>query len=401
MLNKRVAPEYLADTGATPITKREGPLSTLTLVIKPVSDACNLACDYCYNAESDVNRDPVQKTMSEEILETLTREFLAVDQQRTRFIWHGGEPLLAGLNFYRSAIQLQTRINRDLNAPRTIVNSIQTNGTLIDKEWISFGLEHGLKFGVSLDGPEWVHNKFRHHSNGSGSFSDAMRGAMLLQERGAELGIGAVVSSASLENPKEVFTFLLAHFSRFNLSPCITTARTSPEEEEFTITNKEYVQFFKAVFELWWEMDDPSIRVRPFHYYVQAALEKTPKLCEMSGKCANYLAIDADGKVYPCGRFTGVPELCFGSILESSFEEIQESKSYRRYARAAAKPSKDCLNCEWFFACHNGCTFRRYQGNGTFTERDPFCGATREILPFVAEKVNKTKEFIKTREQNA
>lgn len=369
---------------------------SLTFVVKPVGDRCNLRCRYCYNNESCRNDKSTIKIMSDEVLVAMTEGFLAIPQERPCFIWHGGEPLLAGTEFFRRALELQKRI---LLRSRIVVNKVQSNGTLIDEEWALLAKKESLRFGVSLDGPETVHDSFRKYPNGRGSFGDAFRGVTTLQQAGARFGLGAVVSQANLCDPRGLFDFFATRFRRFGFSPYTKTAVEACADGEFAITPWEWAEFFKTAFNLWWERDDSRINVREFRDVVLAILGKMPKICSMSGGCYKFLCVDADGSVYPCGRLAGIKELRFGSTLEQPLSSILESERTKDYYRTVLAVPESCKKCPWFYACHNGCAARRYQGYGKFLESDPFCEATQAIFTFVAEKVGVTKEYLDQKQQ--
>jgi len=219
---------------------------------------------------------------------------------------------------------------------------------------------------------------------------DVMRGADFLKKYGNSLGAGAVVTKKTLEDPIRVFEFMRENFKVFDFSPCFTAVDADGKWTQ-EITPQDFAGFVKTVFDHWFELDDPSIRIRSFRHYVEAALGHTPKICSMANGCHKYLSVDGQGNVYPCGRLHGIPALCFGSIKDQTFEQIQQRRDYLDYQMQAHGLHEDCITCKWKFACNNGCTASRYTETGEILPKTPFCEATKEILEHVTYKVKQVQ----------
>lgn len=362
-------------------------MSRLTLIVTPRGNVCPLTCDYCYNADPYLKRSECDEKMTEELLEILLKRFFSYSQSRYEIIWHGGEPLLAGVSFYKRVVQLQQEISKRLGISSPVANHIQTNGILLSKDWVDFFKEHDFKVGLSIDGPAGIHNAHRKYPSGRGSHADAMRGALLLKEAGISIGVGAVVTKESLDDPIGLFEYMRQHFSVFDFSPCFTAIT---EEGVWTqeITPLEYAKFVTTVFDHWFEMDNPKIRIRTFRHYIEAALGYTPRTCSMAAGCHKFMSVGGEGNVYPCGRLHGVPQLQFGTILNQEFTEIQSRRDYQTYMELAHSQSNDCLNCKWQYACHNGCTASRYTEGGEILPKTPFCEATQVMLTHISQRVS-------------
>lgn len=364
-------------------------MKNLTLVVTPKGIRCPLGCDYCYNADPLLPRSTSSPSMSLDTLDTLLRSFMQYPQGKYEIIWHGGEPTLAGIAFYEHVLQTQRQLVTELSLSAPVENHIQTSGVLITEEWAKFFRANKFKVGISIDGPQDIHNTHRKYPNGRGSFEDAMRGALILKKAGVSLGVGAVVTKKMLDEPIRVFDFMRKRFRIFDFSPCFTAISTGGIWTQ-EVTPADYARFVKTVFDYWFELDDPAIRIRSFRHYVAAALGHTPKICSMANGCHKYLSVDSIGKVYPCGRLHGIPTLCFGSIQDQTFEQILQRPDYLAYQVQAHSLADDCNTCEWKFACNNGCTAARYTETGVILTKTPFCEATKEILEHVSHKVAQT-----------
>lgn len=366
-------------------------MARLTLIVTPRGIDCPLVCDYCYNSDPFLQQRLGSGRMDNTLSEVVLRKFLSFEQRRYEIIWHGGEPLLAGISFYKKVVEQQETIANELEIKAPIVNHLQTSGVLINQAWVDFFKREGFKVGVSIDGPPTTHDAHRFYPNGRGSQSDALRGAKLLKENGVSVGVGAVITKKSMKDPIGLFEYMRENFSVFDFSPCFT-AITSEGKWVQEIAPMEYAQFVKIVFDHWFEVDDPKIRIRTFRHYVQAVLGHTPRTCSMDSGCHKFMSVDGDGNVYPCGRLHGLPELQFGSIKTQGFVDVQSRVDYLSYIEQANSQSDDCLICKWQYVCNNGCTAARYTETGEILAKTPFCEATKEILEHVSSRVNTVKE---------
>jgi len=360
----------------------------LTLIVTPVGSRCPLSCDYCYNKDSHLRRVIPTETMSENVLEEMLRKFMSFSQRNYEIIWHGGEPTLAGIEFFETVVRIQDRLRGELSTKGKIINNIQTNGVLINDNWAKFLKEKNFRVGISIDGTEYVHDRHRRYPTGSGSHADVMAGLRLLKAHGNKVGAGAVVTRSTLEDPIGVFKFLNANFTAFDFSPCYsTTASDGSVTQE--ITPKQYADFVKLTFDYWFKLDNPKIYIKSFRNYIAATLGHRPNSCSMNNGCHRFLSVDNNGEVYPCGRLNGVQKLKFGSIKETTFEEILRQDKYRQYQEIAHSLSRECTSCKWVRACNNGCPASRYKEDGDFLAKSPFCESTIEILEHVSHVVKR------------
>lgn len=365
-------------------------MANLTLIVTPKGIKCPLRCDYCYNTDMLLSRRINSPTMSVSTLKRLLDNFMHYAQSKYEIIWHGGEPTLAGIEFYTQVIQIQQQLVKELDLHTNVENHIQTNGVLITQAWSKFLKAHKFKVGISIDGPQDVHDAHRKYYSGEGSFEHTLRGATMLQNAGVNFGVGAVVTRKTLENPLRVFDFMRKHFKIFDFSPCFTTTGVDGTWVQ-EVTPIDYAQFVKTVFDYWFDLDDPSIKIRSFRHYVEAALGHTPEICSMANGCHKYLSVDSEGNVYPCGRLHGIPNLCFGSIHNQTFEQIQKRQDYLTYQAQAHTLAEECNTCRWRYTCNNGCTAARYTETGNMLQKTPFCVAIKEILEHVCDRVTRVR----------
>jgi len=291
-------------------------MQDLKVIVKVVS-GCNLRCTYCY-AGNYHSRLPY--VMSREVLERLVRESLSIAPGRVEFCWHGGEPLLAGQEFFSEAISFQ---NQYKSPEHKIVNSLQTNGTLADEAWIEFLEENDFGTGVSIDGPAAMHNQQRPFISGAGSHEQTLQAIRLWQERNHSIPILCVVSSTTAKHPIELFEFFVgAGIRSMDFLPCSKINHSTGQLFDGGVSPQEYADFMVEVFDQWWQLDDPTIRIRYFENVLQGLLGGQPTLCKFAATCAQFLTVDTDGTVYPCDDFVGEDQFAFGNILETDLKII-------------------------------------------------------------------------------
>ncbi len=342
-------------------------------IIKIVSNACNMRCLYCYYHLEDQGEI---KVMSEKVLTELIAKTLAFsDLDPVQFIWHGGEPMLAGMDLYKRILSIE----EGLQDGKKIENHIQTNATLISKEWAEFFAQNKFEVGISLDGPEEVQNSCRVFSNGQGSFRTVMIGLERLHDVNIYPSAIALVTRASLGQERKIFDFFAnAGIKRFLLKPCYELSPTG-EPTKFSVSPREFSQFMIGILEVWLERDDPSISIRNLAQMMVGIVGGKPSLCEFSGKCWLCPKVEFDGIVGPCDSLSH-QSYKFGNIADNTWEEIFQSKVFFQLLSGLQKSRSLCSGCEWLKNCHNHCPKYSYSEKNGAWVRNIFCDAKKEIF---------------------
>lgn len=329
-------------------------------IIKTVGVACNLKCRYCWFNPLDQSK---VELMPLDLLEKLVRDYAEADDSGSyQFIWHGGEPLMAGRSFFDAALRFQRHYMA--NAP--IKNVIQTNGTMLNDDWSAFFIENRFGVGISLDGPKWMHDANRVTPRGDGSHDRVMCNLVRARERGLRLSVIATINKVNVGSPEEIFRFFIDHGIRsfgFNM---VYERDSDGQPLPFSVSNEEYAQFQTKIFDLWLAEDNSRIRIRHIDSIVKGMLGLPVKSCIYAGSCQRFLNIGSDGDVYPCERLTTAPKL--GSLYQSSLGEIVRSEPYRKHAHMTEHLAKDCQSCRFLNVCRNGCTHHRVHGKLYFCE---------------------------------
>ena len=357
---------------------------SLTLIIKVVS-TCNLACRYC-DADIYSNRRMSLDTVSQIIKKALDYA------DHVEFIWHGGEPLLMGIQFYEKVVELQKRYKRE---GQTIENTLQTNGTLISQEWVDFFKANDFHIGVSLDGPPEVHNANRIFKSGQGSFEQVMRGIRLLRENGVKFGVLAVITKETVKLGAKRFLDFFIENGIFNIGilpqrPALNIGRTD------ALPREEFEKFAIELFDYWYSLDDPRIEIREFDAILDRIFGAESKLCIFGGDCrGKIVAITPNGDVYPCDEFMFDYRYKLGNIREQTFEEMLKPTNPKLIRiRLEDLKTKKSIKCKYSKICNYGCPKDRYVLSKVYNEEGTcgWCNVIDHIYKRVMKDLGKIKE---------
>lgn len=323
----------------------------LTVMIKPASSLCNMACRYCFYRDVAAHRQQYSYgMMTLEVLEQLVRRALTYADGQASFSFQGGEPMLAGLNFYRQLMIFEKRYNtRNL----TISNSIQTNGTLIDDEWAAFFAENNFLVGVSVDGSQAVHDANRIFANGGVTYEKVQEGIGCLVKACAEYNVLCVVTSEAAEQGIEIFHALKKH-KYLQFIPCIEGF-----DEELSVHApgaKAYGRFLKGVFDCYersWRQGK-YVSVRTFDNYIGMIRGQRPEHCGMTGRCGIYYLAEANGNIYPCDFYV-LDQWKLGNISSDSFVRLASRERKLGFVESSLPTAAQCKECKWHFICRGGC----------------------------------------------
>ena len=348
----------------------------LYVMAKPAGPSCNLACDYCYYLEKKnlYKRDAGAGVleMSDDILEMYIKQYIeSQTMAQVLFTWHGGEALMRSLSFFRKVVRLQKKYAHG----RLIDNSIQTNGTLLNDDWCHFFKENNWLVGVSIDGPERFHDKYRHNMKGKPSFAKVMKGIEMLQRYGVEWNALAVVNDFNGDYPLEFYRFFKDIECRYiQFTPIIE--RIMPHTDgrhlacpadggnlplaPFSVKPKQWGDFLCAVFDEWVFNDVGRYYIQLFDSTLANWVGEQPGVCTMGRTCGHAGIMEYNGDVYTCDHFV-FPEYKLGNIREKTLIEMMYSEREMQFgdSKLTSLPGK-CRDCLYLFACNGECPKNRF-----------------------------------------
>ena len=345
----------------------------LYVMLKPTGAHCNLACKYCYYLEKNKLYPTAQRhLMSDEMLEQFTREYIeAQTMNQVLFTWHGGEPLLRSIDFYRKALSLQQKYT----GGRRIDNVIQTNGTLLTDEWCEFFAQNHWLVGISIDGPQPDHDHYRLTAAGKPSWKKVMQGIKLLKKHGVEWNAMAVVNAYNANHPLEFYRFFKENGCQFlQFTPIVerltrhedgrTLASLADKDEislsEASVAPEQWGYFLCAIFDEWVRKDVGKIFVEIFDCTLANWMGISPGICAYSKECGHAGVMEHNGDVYSCDHFV-FPEYKLGNIRDHSLIDMLYGEQQQEFSRLKhSSLPRQCKECDMEFACHGECPKNRF-----------------------------------------
>jgi len=350
------------------------------IVVKPIGPACNLDCEYCFYLEKDALYGAGKVfRMPDTVLSSFIRKY--VEAQPTpvvEFVWQGGEPTLPGIDFFRRVVELQ----RPYAGQKTITNSLQTNGTLLDDAWCRFLKQHNFMVGLSLDGPREIHDRYRRDRAGNGTFDAVMHGLRLLQKHGVEYNVMASVARETARQPLEVYRFFKSvgvEFIQFvpiierlpddsarelglrlAAPAALDRQERNREVTPWTVAPEEYGDFLIAIYEEWVRTDVGTVFVMNFEWVLNAWIGNPSPVCVHARRCGRSLVLEHNGDLFACDHYV-YPEYRLGNIMSDDLAGMVDRSVRSGFgtAKETALPTW-CGTCEVLPACRGGCPKHRF-----------------------------------------
>jgi uncharacterized protein len=328
---------------------------------KPVGARCNLSCLYCYYLDKEhINADSAAGCMNDEVLELYIRQHIEASTGKEIFFsWHGGEPTLAGLDFFRKAVTIQEAY---MPAGRTIRNGIQTNATLITDEWAKFFLDENFYIGISLDGPEFFHNFSRTHGGGNGTFEEVVRGLEILKRYNVPHEFLCVVSNSNVSAPLELYRFFKDLGSSYiTFLPMVEEAgKSSGKATPLSVRPVDFGKFLVAIFDEWIEEDIGKVKVQIFEEALRTAFRQEHTLCIFKPVCGGVPVVEMNGDLYSCDHYVD-PENRIGNIQATPISVMLDHPRQKSFgADKWYTLPHYCLDCEVLDMCNGECPKNRF-----------------------------------------
>lgn len=369
--------------------------SSITAIVKPTHE-CNLACKYCY-----IDAAAEQGRMDAQTLEKMIMQLARLPgKERVHIIWHGGEPLLMGTEFYEEAVRMQKFYGKD----RRFENGMQSNATLINDGVLEFCEKCGFDIGSSLDGPEEIHNLTRIYPGGNGSFKDVWKGLQKIKQRNAELikkangkrsnhlGGGAIVILNRLNIGKisEIYDFFKSQNMSPKINPLIKSGRAAENYGDLGIGPAEYGKALVRIFDRWFYETERGIDVDPLSTILGNLMTGKPVSCNFGESCRkSFISVGPNGDVYPCGRFDGVKDYWLGNLNRTELTALIDSPKHQTMMERNAPKSKACGSCSYAKICNGGCMHNAYMQKGDINDTDYYCTSYRILFKHLDRALRK------------
>lgn len=366
----------------------------VNVLIKPASSACNMRCSYCFYRDVSCNREEeFQGMLSPQTMEAVVSGAMEYAEGSCSFLFQGGEPTLAGLDFYRQVVSL---VERYAKPGVAISYAIQTNGYRLDEAWCSFFKEHQFLVGVSLDGPADLHNLNRPDAAGKNTFNQVMRSIALLRRFGVEYSILCVLTGRCARSIDRVYRFFRKQgFDHLQFIPCLEPLGQERGKESYHLSVEEYGDFLIRLFDLWLEdlRRGEYVSVRHLDNWLRILLGGEPESCGMRGACAIQFVVEGDGGVYPCDFYV-LDELRLGTVGVDSFAQMAQSPAAQRFLQCSRPLPQACVRCPWYSLCRNGCRRDRLPLPGEEAGQNYFCPALRRFFSQRGEQLRQAAAYL-------
>ena len=359
-----------------------------SILIKPAGPDCNMACRYCFYLEKEaLFPDQAVHRMNDQVLKETVRQMMEQGGQNVSFGWQGGEPTLMGLEFFEKVVKFQQCYGY---SGQTVGNGLQTNGLLIDNEWCRFLSKYNFLVGLSLDGPEHVHDRYRIARGGQRTWQRVTDARDRMLDAGVEVNALIVVNDYSVKFPEEMYTYHKEHgLQHMQFIPCVETDPLDPAHAApFSVSAEPLGTFLCQLFDLWmndFKNDESTTFIRWFDSLFFTYVGLDPPECTLLPSCGVYVVVEHNGNVYSCDFFVE-PQWKLGNVLEGNLIDMLNSEPQNHFGQLKAAYPQECLSCKWLRHCYSGCTKDRI--------RDPrdqgsnhFCKAFKMFFDHANEKL--------------
>ena len=381
----RLAPWEIDKYSAPLLMAEQGP-RRFHCMIKPVGSACNLDCAYCfYLSKETLPNGPGVGRMSEETLEQFIRQYIAgATGEEVVFSWQGGEPTLLGLEFFHKVVELEQKYKKP---GQRIENDLQTNGTLLNDEWGAFLKQQGFLVGLSIDGPQALHDVYRISNDGKPTFAKVFAAAQMLHRHGVPFNTLTVVNRVNAKRPLDVYRFLKNEVRprEMQFIPCVepkvfrnvapqkwdpatlplyNSSAAHPGNADSVVTAwsidpDDWGYFLCKIWDDWYRRDLGKVFVNLFETAVAQWMGKESQLCIYHEFCGKGVALEHDGSLYSCDHYV-YPEYKLGNILQTSSSRLVFSEEQKQFGFAKFNTLPQlCRECKYLFACNGECPKNR------------------------------------------
>ncbi|MFT4073061.1 MAG: anaerobic sulfatase-maturation protein [Dysgonamonadaceae bacterium] len=328
----------------------------LYVMLKPIGAVCNLRCNYCYYLEKkNLYPDSKNFVMSELVLEEFIEQYM--NSQTTRqilFTWHGGETLMRPISFFQKAMDLQRKYAHG----RRIDNCLQTNGTLLTDQWCQFFKDNNFLIGISVDGPQHCHDRYRKTKDNRPSFYHVMKGIALLKKYDIEFNIMGVVNDYNVDYPLEFYNFFKEIDCRYiQFAPIVE--RIEGAYAPWNVPAAKWGDFLIAIFDEWVKKDVGSYFIQYFDSTLANWVGQQPGVCTLAKTCGHAGVMEFNGDVYSCDHFV-YPEYKLGNIRSQTLTQMMYSPQQIKFGNDKYdKLPRQCKECQFLFACYGECPKNR------------------------------------------
>ncbi len=350
-----------------------------TLLIKPSGSDCNINCKYCFYKDRPAEFGRGKQRMSIETLEALVRGYVQLGFSRAGFAWQGGEPTLMGVDFFQRAVELQKKYG---TPGQEISNTFQTNGIALGDRWCRFFHQNKFLLGISIDGPEKFHDRYRTDHSGAGTFAKVMRGIESCKKHRVEFNTLILLNDGNVGHPDELFDFAVKNeLTYLQFIPCIERDPATGQPADFSITPGQYGDFLCRLFDLWCDYGPEKLNIREFDSLTTFFVLGHHTVCTYSENCAGFVVVEHNGDAFCCEFFVE-PKWRLGNVSETPLEELAAGSTKLAFAEQKTNLSDECTACPFLKVCRGGCVKDRTRLGGRPSSQNYFCESYKQFFDY-------------------
>lgn len=352
-------------------------------VIAKSSDICNYQCSYCYvEHNSKISIMPIE-TATIAIKKIV--DYIG-NTRRINFIWHGGEPLMAGSDYFVQVVKFSKQFCNNIE------HCIQSNGSLLTDSFLNFCADNKVAVSLSFDGPAAIHDMNRKTSRGKGTHYETMKALEKIKRAGLTSGCVCVLHKQNIDHVEELYNFFKLYKINFRINPVVRSGRAVSNYNALAITPDEYGRAMMKLFDLWFN-DDGTIQVEPLHTIVGNFVSPNIWGCDYHGNCLkSIISINPDGSIYPCGRFAGLENFRLGNITEDDLAIIFQSDLFNNLSNRNISTVEHCRKCVFREICNTGCMITAYMARGNIYDSDYYCKGRKMLFAHIAKNLKQHLE---------
>ena len=362
-------------------------MPAISVLIKPASGQCNMACEYCFYCDEAAQRDQASYgMMTEETLRNVIRKTMLAAQGQITYAFQGGEPSVRGLDFFRKAVEYQKQYNHH---GIRVNNAFQTNGFALDEAWCRFFAENHFLVGLSVDGTRQIHDRYRHDKAGGPTFDRVLKAAALMDRFRVDYNILTVVTAQTAENIGTIYReYRKNGWNYQQYIACLDPLEKARGEAVYSLKPMAYGKFLTALFEAWyldWEKGRQPY-IRQFENYIGILLGVRPEACDQRGFCGVQCVVEADGSVFPCDFYV-LDEYKLGNFNTDKFADILGDPKVKEFVERSLRIDPACRECPHYDLCRGGCQRHREEAEGSAFYKNYFCEGFRYFFDHCREKM--------------
>jgi uncharacterized protein len=311
-----------------------------------------------------------------------------VDRKRKiNFIWHGGEPLLVGSDFF---IQI-SEFSKEFGTEK-IEHCIQTNGAFLKADFLKFCYDNNIAISLSFDGPETIHDTNRRDKSGKGTHYKTMEAIQKIKDIGLTAGCVCVLHKQNVCHIEELYGFFKTNKINFRINPVVRSGKAIINYNNLAVHSVEYGNAMKKLFDLWF-FDNCDIQVEPLNTIVGNFVSPYIWGCDYHGDCLkNIISINPDGSIYPCGRFAGLERFRLGNIIDDSIHSITNTSLFKELSNRNFNTVKECIKCVFKDICNGGCMITAHMARGNIYDPDYYCKGRKILFSHIANELQRSIE---------